>query len=231
MKILAVEFSSPQRSAALIEGPGLAGCPPAMPSAAPIVVRAPLARAAEAGGRSALGLIEQVLRDAHCEREEIGVIAVGIGPGSYTGIRGAIALAQGWEIGRGAKLLGISSVECLAAQARATGMTGVVNIIIDARRNEFYLAVYQIDADAARQIEPLHLAPLSQIEDLARQGRQLIGPDIIQWFSGGANVFPDAAMLGRLASSRGDFVPGEQLEPIYLRETAFKKAPAPLRNI
>ena len=76
-----------------------------------------LGRAAETGGRRAIGLVEEALRQAGCEREDMETIAVGLGPGSYTGIRGAIALAQGWQLGRGVNVLGISSVECLAAGA------------------------------------------------------------------------------------------------------------------
>ena len=40
-------------------------------------------------------------------------------------------------------------------------------------------------------------------------------------------MLPSAAELGRLAARRIDFVPGEKLEPIYLRETTFAKAPPP----
>jgi len=58
----------------------------------------------------------------------------------------------------------------------------------------------------------------------------LLGPDIARWFAGAKDVYPAAAMLGRLACGRRDFVPGENLEPIYLRETAFKKAPPPRLN-
>lgn len=237
MKILAVEFSSSLRSVALLEGPPAAGSPTAISSQTAAGARSSavtepvlLGRAAEVGGRNAMGLIEQALAQANCEREQIDVIAVGLGPGSYTGIRGAIALAQGWQIGRGTKLLGVSSVECLAAQARSSGMRGLVNIIIDAQRNEFYLAGYQIEADAVREVDPLHLAGFAQIEDVARGGGQLIGPDILQWFPGATNVHPDAAVLGRLAFGRCDFVRGEALVPIYLRETAFKKAPPPRAN-
>jgi tRNA threonylcarbamoyladenosine biosynthesis protein TsaB len=104
MKILAVEFSSPARNVAILQcGDGTS---PAL-----------LARAAETSVRRALGLVSEALETARCEREELDAIAVGLGPGSYTGIRGAIALAQGWQLGRGVQLLGISSVECLAAQA------------------------------------------------------------------------------------------------------------------
>ncbi|MGA3180644.1 MAG: tRNA (adenosine(37)-N6)-threonylcarbamoyltransferase complex dimerization subunit type 1 TsaB [Verrucomicrobiota bacterium] len=215
MKILAVEFSSGQRSAAVLEEGGAAAAPTLLGSA----------RTTE--GRGNLELVERALAEANCRREEIGAVAVGLGPGSYTGIRGAIALAQGWQLGRGVKTLGLSSVECLAAQAREAGLRGAAAIVIDAQRNEFYLARYQIDEAGWREEEGLRLAAFSEIQALAAAGGRLLGPDIGRWFPGAKNVNPEAAMLGRLAGGRRDFVPGEKLEPIYLREAAFKKAPAP----
>ncbi len=189
--------------------------------------RAPslLGRAVESGQHRALGLVEDALRQAHCEREEIAAVAVGLGPGSYTGIRGAIALAQGWQLGRGVHVLGLSSVECLAAGAEREKIFGPVNIIIDAQREEFYLARYEISPGVWREREALRLASMAEVEQLVRGGEPLLGPGVTQWFQSARNLYPDAAILGRLASGRRDFVPGEKLEPIYLRETAFKKAP------
>jgi hypothetical protein len=76
----------------------------------------------------------------------------------------------------------------------------------------------------------LRLAPLAEIQALAGAGQALLGPDIARWFGSGKDLYPAAVMLGRLACARRDFVPGETLEPIYLRETAFKKAPPPREN-
>ncbi len=210
MKILAVEFSSECRSAALLQGGELLG------------------HAAETGGRRVIGLVEQALQQAGCEREEVETIAVGLGPGSYAGIRGAIAFAQGWQLGLGVNLVGVSSVECLAARAEMEKIFGPVNIVVDAQRNEFYLARFEIGAGARRRVEPLRLAALSEIEKRDAAGEKIVGPDITPWFPRAINLYPDAAVLGGLAGARADFVSGDKLEPIYLRETAFKKAP-PLR--
>jgi tRNA threonylcarbamoyladenosine biosynthesis protein TsaB len=212
MKILAVEFSSEQRSVAVVLAGG---------DAAPVL----LGRAFESGGHRALGLVEEALLRARCEREEIETIAVGLGPGSYTGIRGAIALAQGWQLGRSVNTIGISSVECLAAGAEQEKMFGSVTIIVDAQRTEFYLARYEIAPGAWRETERLRLAPLAEIEELARRGERLLGPGAAKLFPSARDLYPDAEILGRLAGARTDFVPAEKLEPIYLRETAFKKAP------
>jgi tRNA threonylcarbamoyladenosine biosynthesis protein TsaB len=217
MKILAVEFSAPQRSVALIDdGPGSPG----------IVA----GRAAEISGRRSLGLVETALEQARWQREDIQTIAVGLGPGSYTGIRGAVALALGWQLGRGVNLLGISSVECLAVQAQADKMFGSVHIVVDGQRNEFYLARYEIAPGSCDEAEPLRMAPLAEIQSLAAAGARIIGPEAAQWFPQASDLFPDAAALARLACGRRDYVPGPNLEPIYLRETAFKKAP-PLRVV
>jgi tRNA threonylcarbamoyl adenosine modification protein YeaZ len=214
MKILAVEFSSEQRSVAVVQTN--AGSPPVL-----------LGRAVETGRHRALGLVEEALQQANCQREEIETLAVGLGPGSYTGIRGAIALAQGWQLGRGIKLLGMSSVECLAAGAERGKIFGPINIIVDAQRQEFYLARYDIAPGAWVETEGLRLAALAEIEALAQRGERLLGPNATHWFPSATNLYPDAALLGHLAAGRSDYVPGEKLEPIYLRETAFKKAPPP----
>src|SRR4051812_3856039 len=129
MKILALEFSSAQRSVAVLNS--AAG-------------RVSSYEVIETGGMGPFGMMEQALRQAGIEREQIELLAVGLGPGSYTGIRAAIAIAQGWQLASGIKLLGIGSDEVLAEQARAAGMTGKVNIAIDAQRNEFYLEGFEI---------------------------------------------------------------------------------------
>ena len=61
----------------------------------------------------------------------------------------------------------------------------------------------------------------------AGAGQVIVGPEVTRWFPAGKIIFPRAAMLAKLAMGRADFVSGNSLEPIYLRETSFVKAPAP----
>jgi tRNA threonylcarbamoyladenosine biosynthesis protein TsaB len=211
MKILALEFSSPQRSVAVLaEGQ----------------LREQASEKGQ-GSRGVLTLVEDALREASMRSHDIECIAVGIGPGSYTGIRIAIALAQGWQLGRGVKLLAVSSVECLAAQAQAERILGRVNVVIDAQRNEFYLARYAITPGERSQTEPLHLASIDEVESHLAAKEIVVGPEVTRWFDEGKVLVPDAATLGQLACCRTDFIAGEKLEPIYLRQTSFVKAPPP----
>src|SRR4051794_5781811 len=105
MKILALEFSSPVRSVAVGGDVAKRGY------------------AEESGSRETkpFTLIDAALAQAKISRQEIECIAVGLGPGSYAGIRIAIAIAQGWQLARGVKLLGISSAEVVAAHAGQFG--------------------------------------------------------------------------------------------------------------
>jgi tRNA threonylcarbamoyladenosine biosynthesis protein TsaB len=212
MTILALEFSSQRRSVALADG--TRGTRPAESEIFEAVE--------ETGGRgtNVFGLVENVLAAANVSRDEIEVIAVGLGPGSYTGVRAAIAVAQGWELARGVKLLGVSSVESLAAQAQAEKIFGRVNLVLDAQREEFYLAEWEISAARRAEIAALKIVPAAEIAARLAAGEICAGPEMTQ------ALFPSAAAVARLAAGRTDFLPGEKLEPVYLRATNFVKAPA-----
>jgi len=202
MTFLALEFSSERRSAALARDGVI------------------LAEAAETGGRAtnAFGLIDRALAESKIPRDEIEAMAVGLGPGSYTGIRAAIAVAQGWQLARGIKLLGIPSVEAIAAQAQAEKIFGRVNVVVDAQRGEFYLATWEISDAGLREISPLKIVTAAEIERRQRDGEIFAGPET------GIILFPSAAMVARLASSRNHFAGDDPLEPVYLRTTNFIKA-------
>lgn len=184
-----------------------------------------LAEAVRSGGRStpAVGMIEEVLELAGIRREAVECVVVGLGPGSYHGIRCAIALAQGWQLARGSRLLGVRSVDALAAQAHEEGLRGPVAVLVDAQRGELYVADYDLDATGWRETRALRLESPAQVLSDGPAGRMLLGPEVSRWFSGGRVAFPRAAMLGRLALTRSDPGPGERLEPVYLRQAAFRK--------
>ena len=206
MTILALEFSSAQRSVALARDG---------------VTLAEAMEAHQLRGTNAFQLIEKVLAEGKVSRAEIEVIAVGLGPGSYTGIRAAIAVAQGWQLATGVKLLGVSSADSLAAQAQAAKMSGRVNIVIDAQRGEFYLAAWDISATRREAVSPLQIVSGTEISARLAAGEICAGPTTQP------PLYPKAAMVANLAAGRMDFLPGEKLEPVYLRETSFVKAPLP----
>jgi tRNA threonylcarbamoyladenosine biosynthesis protein TsaB len=213
MKMLALEFSSPQRSVAVQAEPHL--------PAVELIDTTP--------GRNMqpFALIEAALQKAGLEREAITTIVVGLGPGSYSGIRVALALAQGWQLATGIKLIGVSSAASIAAQAGAAGVTGKFNVIIDAQRGEFYRGGYMNQNQIAQELTPLELVSAATAHTLEANGELLIGPEVTRWFPGSRIVFPTATQLLSLAQANAGVSAEGSLEPIYLREPTFVKAPPP----
>ena len=217
MNILALEFSSSQRSVAVVQSDAR---------------RAGLgiAEVIESGGKSGhpFQMIDECLHQARIEREQIDCLAIGLGPGSYHGIRSAISIAQGWSLASvRVRLLGISTVDCLVRQVQQDGIRGRLNLAIDAQRNEFYLTVYDVRNTDATELESLHLASEVEVQERITAGQPIAGPDLSSRFPKALNLFPRAAALGQLAIGSTDFISGDKLEPIYLRQTAFVKAPPP----
>ncbi len=205
--ILALEFSSNRRSVAIADGKDV------------------LARVeTDDVKKPPLTLIDEALKKANLNHAAIETISIGIGPGSYTGIRSAIATAQGWQLARNINLLPIHSAEILAANAAANGQRGEIHFIIDAQRHEYYHTTWKLTEDNQSQTTPLHIITVTVAAEL-----KTFGPDSAGLPSCDP-LFPDAAILAQLAAGRTDFQPGETIEPIYLRPIEFTKAP-PLRQM
>jgi tRNA threonylcarbamoyl adenosine modification protein YeaZ len=208
MKILALEFSSPLRSVCVagdVPKPGYAE------------ERGP------AKSSRPFALIEGALREAGIERQELNCIAVGLGPGSYAGIRSAIAIAQGWQIAQGVKLLAVRSADAVAAEL-ALQRDGVVEVAAEALRGEWFSAAYELADKQARllrdfaPLSPTRMAELTEAGCLVRMSA----------FGDCAVHYPTAKRIATLANSRKDFVSGAELTPLALRNLEFVKA-APAR--
>ena len=133
-------------------------------------------------------------------------VAVGLGPGSYAGVRIAIAAAIGLELGLGARLVGIPSVAVLE-----TGMDGYV-AIGDARREAFYYTRVEdgVCVDGPRL--------LSEEELRAAIDGPVFACVALPAFPSAQLALPSAARLARLAEAGRGIVAAGDLEPIYLRE-------------
>jgi tRNA threonylcarbamoyladenosine biosynthesis protein TsaB len=120
----------------------------------------------EAGARPAhasrlLALVEEALARADAGWEDLERIAVGVGPGGFTGLRHGIATARALAQARELPLVGVSSLEALARGAAEMAAGGrPVLAVIDARRGEVFAAGWR---GAERLLEPVAIRP----EDLA----------------------------------------------------------------
>lgn len=207
--LLALECSSPVRSVALFrDGRRIAEANRDADPTAPL-----------------FALIQSALEAASVERDALEVLAVGVGPGSYTGIRAAIAAAQGWELARPIRLLAVRSDVACAKTCQSRGQRGRIAVVLDAQRGELYLSEFDLTDGGLTEESPLRLATRSEATDLEARGVGLAGPELARLGLHGELAVPTAAAVGELAAGRCDFLSGERLEPVYLRPTTFVKAP------
>ena len=85
--------------------------------------------------------LDALLHDAGIERNDLGAVTVGIGPGSYTGLRVGIASARGLSTGLGIPLGGVDSLALIAWGALQPGESGIA--VLDARRGNVYAGTYR----------------------------------------------------------------------------------------
>lgn len=172
---------------------------------------------------------EQLLAEAGLRKSQLDAIAVGRGPGAFTGVRLAIALAQGLALALDRPLLPISTLAVLAMQGQGERILAA----IDARMGEVYLGGFRRDADGlvsadgAEAIVPPAQAPLPDSivagvgTGYGAEGGVLVARlgDRLQGFDAGA--LPRAADLARLAArafTRGEAMAPDDVEPAYLRD-------------
>jgi tRNA threonylcarbamoyladenosine biosynthesis protein TsaB len=166
-----------------------------------------------------LALVEEALAAAGADWDAIERIAVGTGPGSFTGLRLGIATARGLAQARGLPLVGVSSLEALARAARAD------LAVIDARRGEVFAA-------APGRFGPVALKP----EDLAARiepGWLSVGDGAVRFREplerAGAVIPADDAPQHRVSAlevcrigARGEPADRDALLPDYRREPDAK---------
>lgn len=177
------------------------------------VVAAATAEIGMRHGEQLAPLIEQVLASAGITPAGVTGIAVGVGPGPFTGLRVGLVTARTLAHVLDVPVHGVCSLDALAAEAVATGVVdGDFLVATDARRKEVYLASY--DGNGRRRSAPVVERPAVLASDLPVVGEgAALYPDAFP--NARIPLRPDAAWLARAVIAQQVEVLGP--EPLYLR--------------
>ena len=194
--------------------------------------------------RLLMPMIREVLQESGAELPDLDAIVLGNGPGSFIGMRIAASVAQGLAHGAGLKIVPVSSLAAVAAEAFAEARAEEVVVAQDAHMNEVYLGIFSRGAagePVAMSAEVLHGHEI--INDLAVSGaaaRIAAGqgwqryPKLMainkQHFYGESDVlYPRGRFLltlGAAALAQGDFLLPQDIAPAYLRNKVAEKPAA-----
>jgi tRNA threonylcarbamoyladenosine biosynthesis protein TsaB len=157
-------------------------------------------------------MITDALESAGAIRQDVTAVAVGVGPGPFTGLRVGLVTARMLGVALGVPVYGASSLDVLAARAVDEGVAEPFLATLDARRKELFWASY--DADGTRLDGPNVERPDTMPSDLLVVGAgPTVFPDAFARTAG--PVGPDAGTLAlAVAEERVELV---DPEPVYLR--------------
>jgi tRNA threonylcarbamoyladenosine biosynthesis protein TsaB len=166
-----------------------------------------------------LPMLESLFKD---RKIEIDAVAFGAGPGSFTGLRIACALAQGLALPRALPVLGVSTLEALAEESGARRVAAC----IDARMREVYYAALERQGAHWREAIPAQCLPPDAVPRPVGDGWVGCGSGFDAYGDLGfarilAQVHPTAAAVAALAAPRlaaGEGVDAALAAPVYLRD-------------
>lgn len=178
----------------------------------------------------ALPWADALLAETGLARGALQAVAVGRGPGAFTGVRLGVSLAQGMALALGIPAICVSTLAALAMRAEAEEGARVL-AAIDARMGEVYWAAFEIRNGLPHPLTDEHVAAPASVAvegtswqgvgtGFAAQDGALAQSLATHMLSVDAQALPHAADVARLAlaaHARGEAVAPERLEPAYLR--------------
>ncbi len=181
-----------------------------------------------------LPMIEAMLKMADFSVKELDAIAVAAGPGSFTGLRIGASTAKGLGQALSIPLIAVPTLEGLAYNL--TGADALVCAMMDARRNQVYYAIYEVNETLPATVTEPSAAPIEevihQVNETARKTifvgdgvpvfRERLEEELTVSYGWAADSVryqkaASIASLGKIYMQRGKGMPAKDFAPIYLR--------------
>lgn len=221
MVILGIETSGPSAGVAVLDGD------------APAVV-SPVSPEQRRHARSLVKDVDSLLRELNLRPGDVDLVAVSIGPGSFTGLRVGVVFAKTWCYATGAKLIAVDTL--LAAAANSPDAEGRAFAVADAQRGDLFAGEYRRDETGGWERSGEITIINAEEFAAARVADDFVtGPGLdrfVDVFEGRCRTadpsrrHPTATTVAELArrqAARGEFDDFWTLEPFYLRKSAAEE--------
>lgn len=218
MKILAIDTSTDHLSLAVLDGDH---------AIARIHKKAPMSHS-----KLLVPMIDKLLKKAGLEPKDIDAFAIGIGPGSFTGLRIGVATVKGLAYALEKPIIAVPTLDAIAQNAKS--FKGIICPVLDAKKDKFYASLYRSDGKIVKRISRyLLLAAKDLMEKVAGYDKILFLGDAVtknkisnpdwhqksDWkrFMFKLRWHPRAEVVAALAlDKKTKHTAPEDLEPMYL---------------
>ncbi|NOQ94951.1 MAG: tRNA (adenosine(37)-N6)-threonylcarbamoyltransferase complex dimerization subunit type 1 TsaB [Methylophaga sp.] len=185
-----------------------------------------------------LGMMDDVFKQAKTTVSTIDAVAFGRGPGSFTGVRVGVGVAQGIAFARDVPVIPVSTLLAVAQSAADQLNVDYIAVAMDARMGEIYCASYQRKNGLVELIDSERVCPPEQFKPKSQQQWAGVGTGWGEYdeilrdnFAGNladvaVKYYPNASVMIKLAeieAEAGRMVAAEQALPVYLRDNVAKK--------
>lgn len=172
--------------------------------------------------------IEKMMKKIKWNVKEIELICVGLGPGSFTGLRIAVAAVKAMALALGCKIAGVATMDAIIKNFPKT--KGYIAPFLDARKQKIYTAIYDCSQKEPKRLTDYLLADAEDflkkidkeiffIGDAIIPYKEVLDRCVLAKYKKNANWYPRAVEIERIGyekALRGQIDAPETLEPLYL---------------
>lgn len=191
-----------------------------------------------------LKMVSDLFAEANIDAQTLDAVAVGQGPGSFTGLRIGVGVGQGIAYGAGCPMIGISSLDALTRSVCEDVQDAQQSVIaaIDARMGEIYWAEYSIEGQTVHRVSDLLVTPPEDLKSSSNDALLVGNAWLEYWDSLDSNQFDESRIVSEskfpkatdllelacAAFARGQTCNASDFAPIYVRNDVAKKSTKPL---
>lgn len=173
--------------------------------------------------------INEILARARITYDQLSLIVVTLGPGSFTGLRVGIATARGLGLALNIPVQGVLTTDAIRATWAAQGGTGPVQIVLDTRRGDAFAARYAAGQD---HIDPTSITIMTT--DQALPDLPIMGDGAALWGQPITLPWPDPIVLARLGAAiqnNASHPRHGEVEPFYARAAEVSQSKTAQRRV
>ncbi|MCK5759973.1 MAG: tRNA (adenosine(37)-N6)-threonylcarbamoyltransferase complex dimerization subunit type 1 TsaB [Candidatus Delongbacteria bacterium] len=177
--------------------------------------------------------IDSILKSNKVEIKDINLLAIGSGPGSFTGLRVGMSAMKGISLATKIKLLPVRSIDAVGLAGLEQFQSNKITVLLDGKQKDMFKADYELSNENLKIILDIAIKSYDELQELNNISLGNISKDIIKIKDYYDEFFPRAYYIGKIAyHNRDKKIKDLEIEPQYYKDFKINKSKkVPLINL